>query len=65
MNKLKRIGCILLGGCKFKGESQCTIDNNDIVTISETCYRCGKTFSFQVPYSRFGDDYYNLSKKQI
>ena len=61
---MKYVVCFLLGGCKFKGSAQCTIDDNDMVTISETCYRCGKIFSFQIPYSKFGDDYYNLSKEQ-
>lgn len=51
---IKRIKCILTGGCKFKGgTSQCNIDENDIVTITETCCKCGKVYSFSVPYSAF------------
>ena len=60
MNKLKRIGCILLGGCIFGADTKCVIDDNDIVTISETCSRCGKVFSFSVPCAKFGEPYYNL-----
>lgn len=51
---LKRILCILTGGCKFKGGSKCVIDDNNMVTITETCYKCGKKYSFSVPYSKFG-----------
>ena len=51
---VKRIKCILTGGCKFKGgTTDCHIDENDIVTITETCCKCGKTYSFSVPYSAF------------
>lgn len=53
-DKIKRIKCILTGGCKFKG-CQSNIDENDVVTITETCYKCGKTYSFSVPYSKFGN----------
>ena len=53
---VKRIKCILTGGCKFKGgTTDCHIDENDIVTITETCCKCGKIYSFSVPYSAFGD----------
>ena len=50
----KRIKCFLTGGCKFKGgTSQCHIDGNGITTITETCYKCGKVYSFSAPYSAF------------
>lgn len=50
----KRIKCILTGGCKFKaGTTNCHIDENNIVTITETCCRCGKQYSFSAPYSAF------------
>ena len=52
--RIKRIFCIITGGCKFKGGAECHIDNNDMVTITETCYKCGKTFSFTAPYKNFG-----------
>lgn len=51
---VKRIKCILTGGCRFKGgTTECYIDDNDMVTIKETCYKCGKEFSFTVPYAKF------------
>ena len=46
IKRIKRIKCILTGGCKFKSGSQCNIDENDVVTITETCYKCGKKYSF-------------------
>jgi hypothetical protein len=52
-DKIKRIKCRLTGGCKFKGGAQCNIDENDVITITETCYKCGKTYSFSIPYSKF------------
>ena len=50
---IKRIKCILLGGCKFKGGAQSSIDENDNVNITETCCRCGKKYSFTAKYSNF------------
>ena len=54
--EFKRIKCFLTGGCKFKGgTSQVQLDKKDNVTITETCYKCGKQYSFTVPYSAFGE----------
>ncbi len=51
---IKRIKCVLLGGCIFKaGTTDCHIDDNNNVTITETCCRCGKKFSFTAPYANF------------
>ena len=51
---IKRIKCILTGGCKFKsGTTQCRIDKNDMVHITETCCKCGKQYSFFAPYKNF------------
>lgn len=46
----KRIKCIMTGGCRFKsGMTECHIDENNMVTITETCMNCGKQFSFTIP----------------
>ena len=51
---IKRIRCILTGGCKFKGgTTQCHLNDNDVVTITETCCKCGKQYSFSAPYKAF------------
>ena len=50
---IKRIKCFLTGGCKFKsGTTKCHIDENDTATITEICYKCGKKYSFSVPYKK-------------
>lgn len=51
---LKRILCFFTGGCKFKYGCESTIDENNMVTITETCYKCGKKYSFTAPLSKFG-----------
>ena len=53
---MNRILCILTGGCKFKsGETQCDCDDkNKEITITETCYKCGKKYSFTGTYKQFG-----------
>lgn len=49
----KRIKCILTGGCRYKpGTTQVHIDDNDIVTITETCMKCGRVRTFQTEFMR-------------
>ena len=53
---MNRIKCLLTGGHKFKtGETQtyCN-DKEKMCTITETCYKCGKKFSFSATYKYFG-----------
>ncbi len=50
----KRIKCKLTGGCKFKpGTTECHVDENDMVTITETCMKCGKKFTIVAPMRAF------------
>lgn len=53
---IKRLKCILTGGCKFKSsDTNCVYDDkNKICTITETCYKCGKKHSFTAPSKNFG-----------
>lgn len=52
---IKRIKCILTGGCKFRGGtiSECN-DNEKICTITETCCKCGKKYTAVFTYKQFG-----------
>lgn len=53
---LKRIKCILTGGCKFKSsdtESKCN-DKEKTCTITETCYKCGKKYIAIFTYKQLG-----------
>ena len=47
--------CFLTGGHKFKSpaESKCN-DKEKTCTITETCCKCGKQFSFTGTYKQFG-----------
>lgn len=53
---MNRILCILTGGCKFKScDTKCHCDDEKKeVTITETCYKCGKKYSFTDTYKHFG-----------
>lgn len=53
---IKRIKCILTGGCKFKSsdtESKCD-DKEKTCTITETCYKCGKKYTAIFTYKQLG-----------
>lgn len=53
---IKRIKCILTGGCKFKSsdtESKCN-DKEKTCTITETCYKCGKKYTAVFTYKQLG-----------
>lgn len=52
---MTRFLCWLTGGCKFKaGETECHCnDKTKMVTITETCYKCGKKYSFTSDYAHF------------
>lgn len=53
---IKRIKCFLTGGCKFKSGttvSECN-DKEKTCTITETCCKCGKKYSFTGTYKQFG-----------
>lgn len=54
--KMNRITCFLTGGHKFKsGDTQCHCDDDKkICIITETCFKCGKQFSFSATYKQFG-----------
>ena len=58
VKKMKRIKCFLTGGCKFKStDTQSKYDDETKeVTITETCYKCGKKYSFTAPIKNFGLD---------
>lgn len=52
----KRIKRFLTGGHMFRScdtESKCN-DKEKTCTITETCYKCGKQFSFTGTYKQFG-----------
>lgn len=50
---LKRIKCILTGGCRFKGIDESHLDiEKDTYTVKPICYKCGKQYSYTVPYSK-------------
>lgn len=53
---MNRILCFLTGGCKFKSsDTQCHCDDKKKeVTITETCYKCGRKYSFTATYKQFG-----------
>lgn len=53
---MNRITCFLTGGHKFKsGDTQCHCDDDKkICIITETCFKCGKQFSFSATYKQFG-----------
>ena len=53
---MNRILCFLIGGCKFKSsDTQCHCDDKKKeVTITETCYKCGRKYSFTATYKQFG-----------
>lgn len=53
---MKRIACFLTGGHKFKDrDTECRYDNGiKLYTITETCCKCGKKFSFSAPSKNFG-----------
>lgn len=53
---VNRLMCLLTGGHKFKSGStlaHCD-DKIKMCTITETCYKCGKQFSFSATYKNFG-----------
>ena len=52
----KRIKCLLTGGHRFKScdaKTECN-DKEKTFTITGTCYKCGKQFSFTGTYKQFG-----------
>jgi hypothetical protein len=53
---MNRLMCLLTGGHKFKsGSTLAHCDNKTkMCTITETCYKCGKQFSFSATYKNFG-----------
>lgn len=53
---VKRIKCFLTGGCKFRStDTVAKCDNKTkTVTITETCCKCGKQYSFTATYKQFG-----------
>ena len=55
MNKLKQFLCGLTNH-KFKSnDTDCKYDDvNKTCTITETCCKCGKKFSFTAPSKNFG-----------
>ncbi len=56
MNKIKQFLCGLTGH-KFNNNTDCKYDEeNKTYTITETCYKCGKKFSFTAPSKNFGLD---------
>lgn len=52
---IKRIKCFLTGGCKFRDATmlKCN-DKTKTVTVTETCCKCGKQYSFTATYKQFG-----------
>lgn len=54
--KLKQLLCGLTLRHSFKsGDTVCEYDDeNKTCTVTETCYRCGKKFSFTAPSRKFG-----------
>ena len=55
-NNLKQFLCGLMNRHSFKlNETVCKYDDeNKTCTITETCCRCGKKFSFTAPSKNFG-----------
>ena len=55
MSKIKQFFCGLTNH-KFKSsDTDCKYDDvNKTCTITETCYKCGKKFSFTAPSKNFG-----------
>ena len=55
MSKIKQFFCGLTNH-KFKSsDTDCKYDDvNKTCTITETCYKCGKMFSFTAPSKNFG-----------
>lgn len=52
---LKRIKCILTGGCKFRDAA--ISEHNDkekTCTITETCCKCGKKYTAVFTYKQLG-----------
>ena len=53
---IKRIKCILTGGCRFR-DSAISLEHNDkekTCTITETCYKCGKKYTTVFTYKQLG-----------
>lgn len=52
---IKRIKCILTGGCRFRGSaiSECD-DKEKTCTITETCCKCGKKYTAVFTYKQLG-----------
>lgn len=55
---MNRLMCILTGGCKFKSNETQSEYNKQTkeVTITETCCKCGKKYSFTTTIKNFGLD---------
>lgn len=52
---VKRIKCLLTGGCKFRDATTFKCDDKTkTVTVTETCCKCGKQYSFTATYKQFG-----------
>lgn len=52
---IKRIKCILTGGCRFRDSaiSECD-DKEKTCTITETCCKCGKKYTAVFTYKQLG-----------
>lgn len=54
---MRRITCFLTGGCKFKATAQSEYnEKSKEITITETCCKCGKKYSFTTDIKNFGLD---------
>lgn len=55
-NNLKQFLCGLMTGHSFKDkDTVCEYNDEDkTCMVTETCYRCGKKFSFTAPSKSFG-----------
>lgn len=54
--RMNKICCFLTGGHRFKSGNtkSCCDDKNKTCTITDTCHKCGKKFSFTATYKQFG-----------
>ena len=53
---VKRIKCILTGGCRINSSDTESIrnDKEKSWTITETCYKCGKKYKALFTYKQLG-----------
>ena len=52
---IKRVICKLLGGCIFN-EMPLGYVENEIYKVNCKCSRCGKEFTYEVPYKNLAHD---------